>query len=137
MKRNINWQLVVFLQFLHFTMLSDDAKDGNDKRWKWFTIWQVRKRWEILFCLNLHIFYCILLNFKILIFAEIFFYPTIIFMNKAVWFLLFNMHILYYHTLLHRFPSKSQLSIILTHQTWISVKYGAYKVNNSNQQLLR
>jgi hypothetical protein len=35
---------------------------------------------------------------------------------------------LYYHTLLHRFPWKSQLSIILTNQTWISVKYGACKV---------
>ena len=55
-------------------------------------------------------------------------------MSKAAWFLLFKMYILEYHTLLHCFPSKNQLSIILTHQTWIS--YVACKANNSNQQLL-
>jgi len=68
--------------------------------------------------------------------AVIFFYSTIVFMNKAVWFLLFNMSILFHHSLLHRFPSKRQLPIILTHPTWISVKYEACKVYNSNQQWL-
>jgi len=33
-------------------------------------------------------------------------------------------------SLYKQFPSKSQLSIILTHQTWISVKYVACKTNN-------
>ena len=30
-KQNINWQFVVFLQFLRFTMLSENDNDGNDQ----------------------------------------------------------------------------------------------------------
>ena len=30
-KQNINWQFIAFLQFLHFTMLSDNDNDENDQ----------------------------------------------------------------------------------------------------------
>ena len=59
--------------------------------------------------LNLEIIFIRLTGMVVLVqVAVVFFYTTIIFMKKAVWFLLFNMYILYYHTLLHRFHRKAR-----------------------------